>query len=70
MLTAILTPAYGRDYKNSKEAKIDFENGKDFVYHGYDGPYGYVNKEDLREGYKAVNIRYKKNTCVTVIKLV
>lgn len=26
-----LIPAYGRDYKSSKEVKADWEAGKDFV---------------------------------------
>ena len=36
-----LTPAYGRDYKNAKDAKTDWKAGKDFIIanimHPYDG---------------------------------
>jgi len=64
-----ITPAYGRDYKSKKEAVEAFEAGKDFVLktHVRDT---LINKEDLvREGIKAVNIRYKNMTMIAVVKV-
>ncbi len=51
----ILTPAYGRDYKTSKEVKEAFQNGKDFVYQ----PSGqYCSIRDLPNGAEII-IRYR-----------
>ncbi len=66
---ATLTPAYGRDYKTKKEALADFDAGKDFVYNSYDGQ-TYCGKQELiTNGVKTVELRFKNNTQVTVIKL-
>jgi hypothetical protein len=68
-MAAILTPAYGRDYKNKKECLADFESGKDFIYNTFNGQ-TYCNKEDLtKQGVPQVNIRYKNNTQLIVVKL-
>ena len=34
-----LTPAYGRDYKSTKEAKADYFAGKDFILNDVSSPY-------------------------------
>ena len=34
-----LTPAYGRDYKSSKEAKQDYLSGLDFILNDVSSPY-------------------------------
>ena len=42
-----VTPAYGRDYKSLKAAKVDWAQGKDFIvadfYSEWDGRY--INEE-------------------------
>jgi len=52
-------PAYGRDYKNGKDAKAAFLSGRDFqmqsIHHGG----GYVSVSDFAEGV-VVNVRYRK----------
>jgi hypothetical protein len=65
-----LTPAYGRDYKNAKAVKADFEANKDFVVADIMSPAcgRYANKADLTDQ-DAVRVRYSKLTKVTVIKL-
>lgn len=37
MKTAILTPAYGRDYKHGSDALKDFNDNMDFIYNGLPG---------------------------------
>lgn len=61
----VVTPAYGRDYKNKADAEKDFRDGKDFVLMSYSRS-GYVSKDDFVKGTK-VNIRYAKNTKVTTV---
>lgn len=64
-----LIPAFGRDYKSKKEVQADFDANKDFQAVGIDGS-GYVNKSQLLElKVSTVNIRYKQNRNVTVIKV-
>lgn len=71
-MTVILTPAYGRDYRNKKDLLADFNAGKDFIINDlfgalkdYDGKP--VSKQDLiGQNIKSVNIRYKKLTQVLV----
>lgn len=58
-----LTPAYGRDYKNKKDAIADFEANKDFVIADISSPYDgkYVNKADLvSSDVTCVYIRYDR----------
>lgn len=52
-----VTPAYGRDYKNQKEAIADWNANKDFreTFSGQ-----YTNKEDCQKMGKKVIIRYGK----------
>lgn len=74
-MTLILTPAYGRDYKNKSAVIDDFERDKDFIindmfgaYKQYDGKP--VNKSQLLEdNLKSVNIRYCRLTKVLVHKI-
>ncbi len=51
------TPAYGRDYKNAKDAIADFERGLDFWYCPFNGPKQYHSIRDYAEG-AIVKIRY------------
>jgi hypothetical protein len=65
-----LTGAYGRDYKSKKEIEADLLAGKDFMAHSFDGSGGYINLPQLLEtGQKSVNVRYKQQRSVCVIKL-
>lgn len=61
-----LTPAYGRDYKSKAAVKADFDANLDFLTAGGQ----YINKVQVVElGLKRVEIRYKKLTQLTVIKV-
>jgi hypothetical protein len=62
-----LTPAYGRDYRTSKEVKAAFQAGKDFQG-DYQLGYGYVNKPQLPLGAKVV-LRFKGNTMTALDKV-
>jgi len=67
-----LTPAYNRDYTSAKKVKEDFEADKDFIvadfFSKWDGKP--CNKSDLKNaGVTSVQIRYKKLTQVTVVKV-
>jgi hypothetical protein len=71
--TAVLTPAYGRDYTNKQAVCNDFENGKDFIFNKIssfaDGKI--CNKKDLiRCGYTHITLRYNKLTKGTFVKVV
>ncbi len=64
-----LTPAYGRDYKSKKAAVADLNADLDFVGNSPTGS-GIINSADLKsEGITGVNIRWKKQTMVAVLKL-
>ena len=67
----VITPAYGRDYKNKQAAKDDFLRGKDFVLASFlpnqlslQGTY--CSSRDFAPGIK-VNIRYNKGLSVTTV---
>ena len=64
---AILTPAYGRDYKSKKAIASDLNAGLDFVLQ----PHGcYANNESLADmDCTAVNVRYKSMRSVAVFTL-
>lgn len=56
-----LTPAYGRDYKNQRDALAAFEGGADFVIADVHPPENmgrYVSVRDLRGTTQPVFIRY------------
>ena len=67
---AVLTPAYGRDYKSAKEVEDDFRQGKDFIFHDpssrWDGKYCSIR--DFKTG-DIVELRYKKLTKGTMVKI-
>jgi len=68
----VVTPAYGRDYTSKAKAIADWEAGKDFILQDitsrWDGKP--INKADaMRAGFSAVNIRFKRNTQVAVVRL-
>ena len=67
MQHAILTPAYGRDYKSKKAIAADLNGGEDFVLQ----PQGcYANNADLADmSCATVNVRYKAMRSVAVFTL-
>lgn len=64
-----LTPAYGRDYKTAKLAKLDFNANKDFIindiFNRYDGKP--INKSQCIEAGYNVILRFNKLTKTTAI---
>lgn len=72
MNIAILTPAYGRDYKNMKSVIADFDADKDFILNNITDPDcgRYCNKSNLLKSiYTHANIRYDKNRKVAVVEI-
>ena len=71
MRSITLIPAYGMDYKNQKQVKADFSNGKDFLiadmFSRWDGKP--CNKQDLRGQFEQVVIRYSRLTKLALIHL-
>lgn len=66
-----LVPAYGRDYKSAKEVKADWDDGKDFQicdFHNVDDG-RYCNKKSGFDAGTVLNIRYKRLTQITPIKV-
>lgn len=59
-------PAYGRDYKSKKEVQEAWDAGQDFLIQDMMSS-GYVNKDD-KPADMVLNIRYKRQTMVHVIK--
>lgn len=58
-----LIPAYGRDYKSTKEVQADLDADKDFEAVGIGQPQGYINKAGLlAAGEDKVLVRYKGKT--------
>jgi len=71
-MTATITPAYGRDYKNKKNLEIDFNNNMDFILNDFSSPYSgkACNKTDLKNaGIKQVKARYNKQTRVFILDI-
>ncbi len=62
-----LTPAYGRDYRNKREAREDFEAGKDFIDSSYGARHTYINREQIPEGAE-VRLRFKRATQVVTFR--
>ena len=66
-----LIPSYGRDYKNQRAVKLDFDSGKDFtiadLFSGSDGRQ--ANKQDLSRDFDQVMIRYSRLTKIVIVKL-
>lgn len=74
MSTAVLIPAYGRDYKTDKEAKAAWADGADFEFASAGPDMGrYCSIRDLAKlreaGFRWANIRYHSMSRVSVIKL-
>jgi len=67
-----VVPAYGRDYKSAKAAKVDWESGKDFQIADISSPDNgrYVSKNDLEgSNIDTVKVRFGKLAKVTTIKV-
>ena len=57
----VVSPAYGRDYKNKKDVVQDWNDNKDFI-NDIRIPTGggtYINKDDLQPG-DNVELRYNR----------
>lgn len=72
MIYLTVVPAYGRDYRNQKEAKADWESGKDFTVADmsskWDG--AKINLEDAKNyGVGTINIRYAGLRKIAVVKV-
>ena len=65
-----LCPAYGRDYRSARQAREDFDQGKDFeVYTPWSSGQKSSKAELKALGVKRANIRYNKRTQVCVVSL-
>ena len=62
----VVTPAYGRDYRNKKSAEADFKAGKDFKLESQGGCYCSIR--DFQAG-DSIEIRYAKQMKLTVVKI-
>lgn len=69
--TALITPAYGRDYRNRAEAERDLEFEKDFIYHNIESRWDGkpINLPQLKEaGYKAARVKFGKMRRVFIVQ--
>ena len=64
----VVSPAYGRDYKNEVLAKNDWLAGKDFVYDNLGGDGRYCSKRDFKSGDK-VEIRFNRKMDLTIVTI-
>jgi hypothetical protein len=64
----IVSPAYGRDYKNETLARNDFLANKDFVYEVYGVRGRYCSIRDFKSGDK-VEIRFNKKNDLTMLTI-
>jgi hypothetical protein len=64
----VVSPAYGRDYKNKAEAEADFNGGKDFRGQSHLIGGMYCSVRDFKPGDK-VEIRYARMTKLTVVTI-
>lgn len=64
----VVSPAYGRDYKNKAAATKDFLDGKDFILESFMvRPSGtYCSIRDFASGVK-VEVRYARLTKLTIV---
>jgi len=67
MTILVVSGAYGRDYKSVAAVKADWNANKDFAVRSL-GSGGYINKADADAANVTVNVRYARDTKVTVIK--
>ena len=67
-----VSPAYGRDYKNAKEAVADWQAGKDFRAESMK-IHGYLSSRDTEalkaDGFTDIMIRYSNLRRGTLIKI-
>lgn len=72
MNTIILSPAYGRDYKNKAAAIADFEAGRDFLVESI-GPFTgrYATKQDIVKvgRFTHAELRYRRLTQLALVKI-
>ena len=62
----VVSPTYGRDYKDNNDAKRDWDSGKDFVYNNLGGGGKYCSKRDFGPE-DIIEIRFNKlQDCVIV----
>lgn len=64
----VVTPAYGRDYKNAKAAKEGFLSGVDFNLNSVQYGFCYCSVRDFASGTR-VNVRYNalRSVCTVVV---
>ena len=62
----VVSPAYGRDYKDEVSAKNDWLAGKDFIYQNIGGGGRCCSKRDFKSGDK-VEIRFNRKADLVII---
>lgn len=62
-----VVPAYGRDYKNQRDVRADWNAGKDFLSTSVIGSMGYINKQDAENLKLKVIVRYDRNLKVLAV---
>lgn len=65
----VVTPTYGRDYKTAKDAKKDWEDGKDFKFHNPTSQWNGMpcSIRDFKKT-DSLELRFCKNTKLTIVK--
>lgn len=63
-----VSPAYGRDYRNAKDAQADFLSGKDFVMESLGHSGTYCSVHNFASGV-TVSVRYNKKQKVINVKV-
>lgn len=66
--SAILTPAYGRDYKTALQIEADFRAGKDFVFAGVGQIGRYCSIRDFKPG-TTIELRYNRKIDLTMVEV-
>ena len=57
----VVSPAYGRDYKNPESLVEDWEGGKDFIYNGPEITGTYCSIRDFNPG-DTIELRFNRLT--------
>ena len=65
----VVSPAYGRDYKNKESAKADFLAGKDFQLESISYGGKYCSIRDFAKNVK-VEVRYNKLQSAVIVEVV
>lgn len=68
LTSGTLTPAFGRDYKNGREAEAAFRAGKDFILNAYGLPEKPVNKDAFRPGAR-IMLRFNRLTKTKMVQV-